>query len=66
MKGCEWSEDEEGNWWTGCDEAFCLTDGTPTENGMKFCCYCGEDLIEVRFSHLMGPNDDDDDTEMLK
>ena len=31
---------------TGCGNAFQLTCGTPSENGMRFCPYCGEHLEE--------------------
>lgn len=42
----EWSNTFE----TDCDEAFVLDDGFPLENGMRFCCFCGADLIEVPFT----------------
>lgn len=38
---CIWSETYEGNWGTGCNETFVVTNGTPIENGMAYCCYCG-------------------------
>ena len=40
---CSWSDDgdEEGNYETACGRLFSLTEGTPEENGMRFCCYCG-------------------------
>jgi hypothetical protein len=41
---CEWKQDEHsewGEWNTSCGNAFCLEEGTPPDNGMKFCCYCG-------------------------
>ncbi len=41
---CKWSADFEGVWWTDCDEAHVLTNDGPTENNMKFCCYCGKPL----------------------
>ena len=44
---CEWMADENGNWFTECDNAFTFIDGTPVENGMAFCCYCGRKLVEV-------------------
>lgn len=50
--GCEWKQDADGNWETGCGDLFCLNDSSPLENGMKFCCYCGLTLDEV-------PYDDD-------
>jgi len=40
---CEWSEVGE-MWETTCGHAFVLNDGTPSENEMRFCCYCGGEL----------------------
>lgn len=49
---CQWAEDgsltySEG-WETECGNRFVLTEGTPTENDMKYCCYCGRQLVEVQ------------------
>jgi hypothetical protein len=41
LRPCHWTEDE-GMWATSCGNAFMLNDGTPTDNNMKFCCYCGK------------------------
>ncbi len=41
---CVWCQDEDGNWHTACDHVFVLNDGTPSENDMEFCCYCGKRL----------------------
>lgn len=42
---CRWRQDEDdGAWDTTCGERFEIIDGTPQENGMKFCCYCGKEL----------------------
>jgi hypothetical protein len=38
---CTWTQDDEGNWNTSCDQIHILIDGTPAENGMRYCCYCG-------------------------
>jgi hypothetical protein len=46
---CTWREDSEGNWISQCSNAFIYHDGTPTENGMKFCCYCGKPITEIGF-----------------
>ena len=46
-KGCVWSEDEDGNWDTGCGNMFVITEGTPYDNEMGFCCYCGHKLDQV-------------------
>ena len=43
---CTWSEDEDGNWDTSCDEKWILTVGGPKDNGMKFCPVCGKRLLE--------------------
>jgi hypothetical protein len=46
---CEWKLDEPdwNAWSTQCGNMFIITDGTPLENEMVFCCYCGEGLREV-------------------
>lgn len=46
-KGCRWQEDGGTSWETGCGHSFTLNDGTPKENDMKYCCYCGGALVEV-------------------
>jgi len=45
---CRWFEDDDGNWHTDCDEIHVLIDGGPADNHMRFCCYCGAKLKEVR------------------
>ncbi len=47
---CEWEDDGEGNWDTSCGIPFVLIDGTPDENGMRFCCFCGRLLKQVEFN----------------
>lgn len=45
---CIWTRDNEyGYFSTGCGETFCLEDGTPKQNGLKFCCYCGSKLEQA-------------------
>lgn len=44
---CVWSEDDKGNWDTGCGNLFVLNDGTPYDNEMGFCCYCGHKIDQV-------------------
>lgn len=41
---CVWKRDEDGNWHTGCGGMFVLDEGTPGDNSMAFCCYCGKPL----------------------
>lgn len=46
---CEWKlEDEEANLYvTKCEQRQLIFEGTPTENGYKFCPYCGRKILEV-------------------
>ena len=47
-KTCDWREDEDdGNWWTTCQQTFEFFDGTPEDNSFRFCPYCGLPLISV-------------------
>ena len=46
---CSWSEDQDGDWNTVCDHLHSLNTGTPKQNHMQFCCYCGFPLEEVRW-----------------
>ncbi len=41
---CVWSQDDEDSycWGTSCGHAFALNDGTPEDNHIRFCCYCGK------------------------
>ena len=54
MGKCVWKDDGEGNWDTSCGERYIIIEGTPYENNMKFCTYCGRILIERLYV-----NDDD-------
>ena len=49
QKPCSWRAEEDGIWHTLCDRywEFSNHDG-PTDNGMKFCCYCGKPLKEMQ------------------
>lgn len=48
-RSCTWTEDPDlPAWETSCDSAYFLADGTPSENRMKFCPFCGLKLEEVR------------------
>jgi len=48
---CVWSEDIDGNWETTCKQMFVLDEGTPEDNGFRFCCYCGKALSEKRYAN---------------
>ena len=54
IRACEWREDSEGDWETECGQTFILNDGTPRDNLMNFCCYCGHPLVQVEFEQ--GPD----------
>ena len=46
---CQWKADDNGDWHTDCGEIFVIVNGSPLENSMKFCCYCGKRLDEVPY-----------------
>lgn len=51
-KTCEWIPDEGGSYWdTECGHGFETIDGTPLENEMVFCCFCGAVIQEVEGEH---------------
>lgn len=58
---CTWHGDAVGSdyWETDCRNSFILNDGTPADNGMKFCCYCGRQLV----TDAATDEDDDDDNQ---
>lgn len=45
-EACAWAGDGEGNWHTGCGSIFMLIDGSPTDNKMRHCPYCGSHISE--------------------
>jgi len=47
-KYCLWQETDEGFWETDCGHAYVVEHGTPSEEEMKFCCFCGLKLDESR------------------
>lgn len=47
-KVCVWQEDKDGVWTTACGDSFFFADTIPSDNGMKYCCYCGEWIDERR------------------
>lgn len=38
---CQWTADDDGIYETECGNMFEITEGSPVENGMVHCCYCG-------------------------
>ncbi len=48
-KVCEWKGDDEFNTYnTSCENSFQLMEGSPKDNEMEFCCYCGRALKETK------------------
>jgi len=45
---CNWVENDDGFWVTGCGHFFVLNDGTPSDNQMHWCPYCGKSLQEMQ------------------
>ena len=43
---CLWKLDDDYVYQTSCGESFVFSEDGPKENGTKFCCYCGNHLIE--------------------
>ena len=47
-RNCTWTHEvhhESDAWDTQCGNAFLLVEGTPAENDMAFCPYCGGHLV---------------------
>ena len=48
---CVWVREIGGDrdilWNTSCGDIFVIMNGTPEENGMQFCCYCGQRIVTV-------------------
>jgi len=53
---CSWvqEDDEWGYYETDCGETFVMIDGTPADNSMKYCCYCGKQLVGKPFDPEAG------------
>ncbi len=47
-KTCEWKGYEFNTHDTSCGKSFAIMEGTPKDNGMKFCCYCGNKIKEIK------------------
>lgn len=44
---CTWTDpDGEGNYDTECGNRFVVIQGTPSDNEMGWCCYCGREIKE--------------------
>jgi len=54
-KECRWKQDDSGDWFTRCGEAWSFTDGGVAENRIKFCPYCGKTICAVIYSEQDEP-----------
>ena len=46
-KSCTWERSGlENAWETDCSNMYNIFDGSPLENNMKFCCFCGLPIKE--------------------
>lgn len=46
---CEWTYDDTlDRYDTSCNHAYCFSDGGVSENGQKYCGYCGKPITEVK------------------
>lgn len=46
---CLWTQDSDGCWTSGCGKQFEFNDGTPRENGARYCLYCGDPLRQESY-----------------
>lgn len=48
---CCWQQEDwnSGTWFTDCNNAFWLEDGSPEDNKMIFCPFCGKKLRGVPY-----------------
>jgi len=52
---CTWIQDIDNNYETACaddknfNRIFSIIDGLPSENNMKYCCYCGKEIMEISY-----------------
>lgn len=44
---CEWTEDSCEVWETSCGGTYYIIEGTPTDNNMRYCPFCGCELVHL-------------------
>lgn len=53
---CEWSlQEDDYNIWNTCGNEWVLNEGSPSDNGMKYCPICGRIIREINLTE--GSND---------
>ena len=55
---CGWFEDHYG-WETGCGHRFEINDGTPFENDMRYCPFCGNPIDQHTADDLQEESSDE-------
>jgi len=53
MKKCEWERigEQDGCYFTFCEHTHEFDDeGTPAENGFKYCPFCGREILEANWT----------------
>ena len=50
---CVWTQDSENSdiWLSSCGKAFVLNEGTPQENHVKYCVYCGKPIEQEIYNY---------------
>ena len=52
---CEWTEDEDGNWFAACGTAWSFSDGGPAENNVRYCHSCGAEVVAKPYEGVTFP-----------
>ena len=55
---CQWVADEYESYWTSCGNGWVFEEGGPTDNDMKFCCFCGKHLVDIPYLSDYDPEED--------
>ncbi len=50
-EACHWDQEDLDSdcYSTDCGHYFNVTDGTPDDNEMRFCCFCGRRLVAIAY-----------------
>lgn len=46
---CKWQSDEDGVYETDCGNSFVFDTDNATDNGVRFCFYCGRQIIDIPY-----------------
>lgn len=58
---CAWVQQDDDDsvlWETSCGMSWCINDGSPSENNMKFCHGCGKPIDQQPFKYELDPDDE--------